>query len=35
MSETLKIIIAGVIVFVVGLPIVIIYDKWKKEERDD
>lgn len=36
MSEILKIIIAGAIVLVVGLPIVIIFDKWRKEEeRDD
>lgn len=31
MLETLYIILAGAIVFVVGLPIVIAFDKWKKE----
>lgn len=35
MTEILKIIIAGAIVLIVGLPIVKKYDKWRKEERDD
>lgn len=31
MPETIKVIIAGLIVLAVGIPCVIKFDKWKKE----
>ena len=35
MSETLKIIIAGLIVLAVGIPLVNILSKWKKEMEEE
>ena len=35
MSETLQVIIAGLIVLAVGIPSVIILSKWKKEMEED
>lgn len=29
----LEIILAGIIVLIIGTPIVIIFDKWRKEEQ--
>ena len=34
MSETLQIIIAGLVILAVGIPCVIKFDKWKKEMED-
>ena len=35
MSETVKVIIAGLAVLAVGIPFVIILSKWKKEMEED
>lgn len=35
MSETVKVIIAGLIVLAVGIPTVIILTKWKKEMEEE
>lgn len=35
MSEILKVIIAGLIVLIVGIPSVIILTKWKKEMEEE
>lgn len=35
MLEILYILLAGVIVFAVGLPVVTTYDKWKKEMKNE
>lgn len=35
MSEVLQIIIAGIIVLAIGTPLVIVFDKWKKEMNED
>lgn len=35
MSEVLQIIIAGIIVLAIGIPLVTVFDKWKKEMNED
>ena len=35
MSITTQIIIAGLIVILIGYPLVVAFDKWKKEEAED
>lgn len=35
MSETLQVIIAGLIVLIVGIPSVIILTKWKNEMEEE
>lgn len=31
----IEVIIAGIIVLIIGIPLVIKFDKWKKEMEDD
>ena len=35
MSDLIQIIIAGIIVLAIGTPLVIVFDKWKKEMEED
>lgn len=35
MPETVKVIIAGLIVLAMGIPSVIVFTKWKKEMDDE
>ena len=34
MNEIISIVIAGLIVFSVGLPLIVTYSKWKKQMKD-